>query len=500
MGDEQCWFVRKNGKTHGPFTARQLKQLAEHRKLLSDDEVRKGESGEWLRAEKVKGLFPRAVTITAAQSTEWAPAAPDKWPPLPASNSLPAAYDGQLATTNAVLDAPPIAPSPRQHIASTAARVGEWSRPQKSILLIAGCALIAGGFTLFAVVAVLGLLLFRGTSSNMEKIVARAEPSVAFIKGRFSSGTGFVFRPGVIATNKHVISMELIDHLQIRFPSAKDSGPFSAELIYEDPDRDLAFLSVRSKAAALSVARQHAFRRGEEVIVIGNPGVTDEVVLKNAVSRGVVSTETTINGHDYYQLGISINGGNSGGPVLNSTGQVIGIVTLKASEKEGIGFCIPLNDLDVAGKKMDQLSSSDTASIRSRHRLRVAYIRVGAMAELYRTGMGAYAEAMETAIQNRRTADSGLQSVRGEIQKKLDEVDSALMSSVEKEAVKITGDKNLPDGMRERFVDLWTNYLELKSYVDNPRGSLITYQAKYHELSDRHNRFAGALKLLLAEE
>lgn len=76
--------------------------------------------------------------------------------------------------------------------------------------------------------------------------------------------------------------------------------------------------------------------------MIGNPGVHNELVLQNAISKGVMSTETTIDGQPYYQLGISINPGNSGGPVLDMAGHVIGVVTLSAVQEEAIGFCIPV--------------------------------------------------------------------------------------------------------------------------------------------------------------
>ncbi len=79
--------------------------------------------------------------------------------------------------------------------------------------------------------------------------------------------------------------------------------------------------------------------------MIGSPGVRNDLILKNAISKGVMSTEATINGVPYFQLGISINPGNSGGPVLDTSGDVIGVVTLKAANKEGLGFCIPFAQL-----------------------------------------------------------------------------------------------------------------------------------------------------------
>jgi len=53
------------------------------------------------------------------------------------------------------------------------------------------------------------------------------------------------------------------------------------------------------------------------------------------------------------------------------------------------------------------------------------------------------------------------------------------------------------DSTRQRVVGFWTNYLEIKSYVENPRVTYSSYRAKYSELSDAHDRFAESVKLLL---
>lgn len=334
---------------------------------------------------------------------------------------------------------------------------------------------------------------------TIEQVVAQAEPSVAFIKGRFSSGTGFIVRSGIVATNKHVIETELIDHINVHFPSATEDarGPFPAQLLYKDPERDLALFSVSTSLPVLKVAPQHSFRRGQEVIVIGNPGVGDELVLQNAISRGVMSTQAEIKGRKYYQLSISINSGNSSGPVLDTAGQLIGVVTLKASEQEGLGFCIPLPQVNAAVAALDKLSSQEIAAIRSQHRLRVVFTFVSVTGKLYKTGMQAYTSAMELALDEGVSVNVGLQAARGEVEGKLTAYDQVLIGDLKREVSTITTDPNISEGTQQRFVDLWTNYLELKSYVDDPRGNFDSYKAKYNVLSDNHDRLSQSLSLLL---
>ncbi len=138
--------------------------------------------------------------------------------------------------------------------------------------------------------------------------------------------------------------------LEIQFPSAPQGkqGPFDAELLYEDPRRDLAFLRVASDLPAIEVAPSYAFTKGEDITVIGNPGLGDEVVLQNAISRGVMSSKTVIDGMNFLQLSMAINPGNSGGPVFDSAGRVIGVATLKSTKAEALAFCIPVDELNAA--------------------------------------------------------------------------------------------------------------------------------------------------------
>jgi S1-C subfamily serine protease len=182
---------------------------------------------------------------------------------------------------------------------------------------------------------------------NTAEIVARYEPSVALIKGKKGSGTGFIARPGIVATNAHVIEGERIKEVEVRFPSAPEGqqGPLPARLLYKDKDRDLALLGVATDLPPVRIAKGYKFRKGEDVTVIGNPGVGGRMILENAISRGIVSSMTKINEHTFLQLGIAINPGNSGGPVFDPKGRVIGVVTLKTTAQEALAFAIPAEDL-----------------------------------------------------------------------------------------------------------------------------------------------------------
>lgn len=186
-------------------------------------------------------------------------------------------------------------------------------------------------------------------------VVARVEPSVAVIKGDDGHGTGFVVRPGVIATNAHVVRDELEESLEVRFPSAPEGrrGPYSARVLEVRADRDLAFLKVATDLPALELADHYRFRKGEDVLIIGSPGVGPGVLIENAVTRGLLSSRIELEGQRFYQLSAAVNPGNSGGPVLDARGCVIGVVTRKAAEQEALSFSIPIEDVRAA---LDELA------------------------------------------------------------------------------------------------------------------------------------------------
>ncbi len=462
------WYVNSAGREYGPFSAQQLMALAQQGRVTRNSKIRHQDDTRWIPASKFKGLFPADVASKPAR------------PQL--ANST------QRATSDTVQKGD-----------------AQGSTPASMPLYLWG---IIGATGMFLVCLLCYAVFFASdkdesiANTTIEETITRVEPSIALIKGRFASGSGFIVKPKVLVTNKHVVAGELLRHLQVHFPSASSAkrGPCDVQLLYIDPQRDLAFLSVDTDLPPLDIAPNYTFRRGEEVLVIGNPGISDELVLENAISRGVMSTKASIKGKDYYQLGIAINPGNSGGPVLDMDGRVIAVVTLKAAMKEGLGFSIPIENLHSALAAMAKSSEQKIAVLRSQHRARVVFQYVGLTGAFYKTGMGMYTEAMNNAIVAGRRADTGLSQVREDIQDKLSLFDQVFIDDIQKELTLISTDENLPESTRQRFVDLWTNYLEMRSYVQNPRGSYITYCQKYHELGDTHDRLSEGLKLLLGVE
>ncbi len=156
-----------------------------------------------------------------------------------------------------------------------------------------------------------------------------------------SLGSGFVIESdGLVVTNNHVIKDA--DEITVRMA---DGRRFDAEVVGKDPKTDIALLKIKQKVnlPAVKFGNSDGLRVGDWVLAIGNP-----FGLGNSVTAGIVSArgrDIQMGSYDdFIQTDASINRGNSGGPLFNMDGQVIGINTAIYSPSGGsvgIGFAIP---------------------------------------------------------------------------------------------------------------------------------------------------------------
>lgn len=191
--------------------------------------------------------------------------------------------------------------------------------------------------------------IFDAYSRSVIDAVAKVGPSVVSIRvsgggreQREGAGSGVIISPdGLIMTNNHVVDQ--MDRMNIVVP---DGQNFSAEKVGTDSFSDLAVIRVSgSNLPFAKLGDSDNLKVGQLVVAIGNP-----LGYENTVSAGVISAlgrNLRVNGgkvmENVIQTDASLNPGNSGGPLSDSRGYVIGINTAASYMSQGIGFAIPIN-------------------------------------------------------------------------------------------------------------------------------------------------------------
>lgn len=184
-------------------------------------------------------------------------------------------------------------------------------------------------------------------------------------KQEVGGGSGFIVSAdGLIATNKHVVNDSKAEYTVL----TEDGEKYPAEVLARDPVQDLAILKIKAEGLkSVVLGDSDAVKLGQTAIAIGN----SLGEFSNTVSVGVISglaRTITASGGNFgsetiagaFQTDAAINLGNSGGPLLNLKGEVIGINTAMASGAQNIGFAIPINGVRRAIESVRQTGEIKT--------------------------------------------------------------------------------------------------------------------------------------------
>ena len=203
---------------------------------------------------------------------------------------------------------------------------------------------------------------------SAQEVYQKVSPAVVTIstkgteyKGFFAQnvegiGSGFIINEdGYILTNYHVVELAISNNTKDVTVILSNGEEVAAKVVNYDQNRDIAMVKLADGTKVPAVAElgdSDGLYVGQEVVAIGTPlGKNFAQTLTKGIVSGVNRNLTTEGGNtgDYIQTDAAINSGNSGGPLINTKGEVIGINTAKLSGQsettiEGMGFAIPIND------------------------------------------------------------------------------------------------------------------------------------------------------------
>jgi len=199
-------------------------------------------------------------------------------------------------------------------------------------------------------------ITIAGNSIPAEQLIQQSLPAVVQVEAGNASGSGFfISANGIVATNAHVIGDK-----QSVIVITSTGRTLQSTNIYVDSDRDLALIKVTGENLPYLTVSPALPMQGTDVFAIGTPGahdVTGTVMLPNSVTKGIVSgirqfsseTVASLPGREgiWVQTDATINHGNSGGPLVDRSGLVVGVNTLSftATGTPGINFALSSTEL-----------------------------------------------------------------------------------------------------------------------------------------------------------
>lgn len=208
------------------------------------------------------------------------------------------------------------------------------------------------------------LISLTNFSETSVAVSQKVLPSVVGIEVEFSgtnsekgSGSGVIIsNDGYILTNSHVITSSttsvfrgytLKEAYKIKVYLYQDETPYTANIVGNDPQTDLSVLKIdKTDLTPAELGDSSTIQIGEFCMAVGNPlgiGTSVSAGIISGLDRKIIGDNGVL--YTLIQTDTAINAGNSGGALVNSSGQVIGINTIKASGSnvEGVGFTIPIN-------------------------------------------------------------------------------------------------------------------------------------------------------------
>ncbi|GAA0078120.1 hypothetical protein UT300005_24980 [Clostridium sp. CTA-5] len=183
----------------------------------------------------------------------------------------------------------------------------------------------------FTITLLICILLIPKPVFAMNFVPENLFNSVTIVYTDKGLGSGFAINNNTIITNAHVV--DAFSSVTVKLYNGKSCVGKVTKI---DKKIDLALIEINENLTPLKLVSEDNLSIGKEVYAIGAPED-----IPYTMTKGIVSAKNRkIKNHEYIQIDASINSGNSGGPLVDENGEVIGINTMKILDAEGIGFAI----------------------------------------------------------------------------------------------------------------------------------------------------------------
>jgi len=179
-----------------------------------------------------------------------------------------------------------------------------------------------------------------GLSKNPKSSIDDAVNSTCSVVVGNGHGSGFfISSDGLFLTCEHVVGRRKTVDVMV-----SPGVTVKADVLRTNPEMDLALIKVNGvESKPIAIKKSRTTTSGEAVFTVGSPGSIDYF---GTLSKGIISGHRVIEGNQYIQTDASVSPGNSGGPMLNEIGEVVGIVNAKliGTGVEGVSFAIPIQE------------------------------------------------------------------------------------------------------------------------------------------------------------
>ena len=198
----------------------------------------------------------------------------------------------------------------------------------------------------------------RAESSTppLEDVIAQAMPGVVMIRTPTGRGSGFYVRPDLIMTNAHVVEGSTAVSV-----STRNSDKLDGRVTFVSDEMDVALVQVGRLGLSepqLKLGESGSLRLGEDIIALG----WAESEEQHTVARGIVTGLRRGQGRPFLLTAAAPHHGDSGGPVMNRHGQVVGITTARAGDGAA-GFAVPIDDAKPLIDRINQTASAPAPTV-----------------------------------------------------------------------------------------------------------------------------------------